>query len=312
MSGGTARDRELAELLRTGPFHEALRATVTHSGLTLERLQQRLQRRGIRVSVTSLSYWQAGRSRPERAESIRAIRAIEAIVGVPAHSLTSLLGPPRPRGPRPALPDPGSYHGLLEPAESLNATLEDLLGPWDGKLRPQVIDETIVLNAAGTVSELRVRTLERAVEAAPDRHLGIFVSEEGNDATKMRIEARENCRVGRVRYHPTRPVIAAELLFDRALMPGDTHMLEYRLIDENVSAPSSEYRRAFRYPADLFVLSVAFDEARLPVRCLGTVETREDPTAKVSRELSLSAARIAHIAHQDVDPGAVTISWEWE
>lgn len=313
MSGDVVRARELSELLRTGPFHHALRAAVGNSGLTLERLHQRLARRGVHVSITSLSYWQAGRSRPERSESLRAIRAIENITGVPPHSLTGLLGPPRPRGVRATVkPDPRSYDGLLEPADSVAETLTDLIGPWDGQLRPQVVDESLVLDSAGVVSELRVRVLERAIAPAPDRHLAVFVGDPGSAPGQMRIEPLENCRLGRVRHHRTQPVIAAELLFDRSLQARETHLLEYRLIDDSARTASTEYRRAFRYPADLFVLSVAFDDGRLPSRCRGIVEVRDDPDATVEMELGLSASRIAHLAREDVDPGAVTIAWEWE
>ncbi|TDD41467.1 hypothetical protein [Saccharopolyspora elongata] len=45
--------------------------------VALEGLRGRLARRGIKVSLASLSYWQQGRSRPERADSLRALRAIE-------------------------------------------------------------------------------------------------------------------------------------------------------------------------------------------------------------------------------------------
>ncbi|XVQ83159.1 hypothetical protein ACQP2K_30595 [Microbispora siamensis] len=91
--------RDLRAALRDGPFHVALRAAVEARGLTLEdRLRHRLEERGLRVGTTSLSYWQQGLRRPERAESLRAVRALEEILALPPRSLTDLLGPPMPRG----------------------------------------------------------------------------------------------------------------------------------------------------------------------------------------------------------------------
>lgn len=80
------------------PFAVELRAAIKASGLGLDRIQQRLRRRGIPVSVTALSYWQSGKRQPERARSISAIHALEEILQRPPGSLVRLLQPPRPRG----------------------------------------------------------------------------------------------------------------------------------------------------------------------------------------------------------------------
>lgn len=52
----------------------------------------------MRVSPATLSYWQSGRSRPERRDSLIALRHLEGVLEVPQGSLAALLGPPRPRG----------------------------------------------------------------------------------------------------------------------------------------------------------------------------------------------------------------------
>ncbi len=92
-------DRErLEEALVTGPFSLALKQAIRASGLSLDRLQHKLGERGTPVSKTALSYWQHGRTRPERPESMRALAAVEEVLGLEAGSLSALLGPPRPRG----------------------------------------------------------------------------------------------------------------------------------------------------------------------------------------------------------------------
>ncbi|NVI92824.1 helix-turn-helix domain-containing protein [Actinomadura sp. BRA 177] len=74
-------------------FAGALRQAVQASGLTLERIRHRLGRRGLTVSVATLSYWQRGRSRPR---SRTVVVALEEILQVPQGTLTDLLDDPAP------------------------------------------------------------------------------------------------------------------------------------------------------------------------------------------------------------------------
>lgn len=90
--------RELAHALRTGPFSAAMHLAVEASGLRLEEIQDKLAAQQFSVSLTTLSYWRRGRSRPERPESLRAVRALEDILGLPPESPMVQLGPGRPRG----------------------------------------------------------------------------------------------------------------------------------------------------------------------------------------------------------------------
>lgn len=82
---------ELESVLRGGPFHVALRAAIAARGLPLQRVQHHLSRYGVKVGVTSLSYWQQGARRPQRPESLRAVRALEEILQLPDESLIRLL-----------------------------------------------------------------------------------------------------------------------------------------------------------------------------------------------------------------------------
>ncbi|WP_020664554.1 transcriptional regulator [Amycolatopsis benzoatilytica] len=99
MDRGNTTGSDLGQLLETGPFAEALRAAIRARGLGLERIRYRLHGKGATVSLATLSHWQSGRCRPERAESLRALKNLEEVLGVPDGSLRRLLGPPRPRGP---------------------------------------------------------------------------------------------------------------------------------------------------------------------------------------------------------------------
>ncbi|MFB7152146.1 hypothetical protein ACFCYA_22310, partial [Streptomyces virginiae] len=87
---------ELDRLLRGGPFHLALRAALAARGLPLQRVQHRLAAQGIKVGVTSLSYWQQGARRPRHPESLRAVTALERILELPDGALVRLLAAPAP------------------------------------------------------------------------------------------------------------------------------------------------------------------------------------------------------------------------
>lgn len=306
-----ARD-DIEVLLRTGPFHGALRAAIEDSGLTLDRLRHRLAQRGIRVSLASLSHWQQGRSRPERADSLRAVREIENILGLPRHSLAALLGPPRPRGRWVGRARPHRhYDGMLEPAQALAQTVEPVLGPSDAKLRVFWQEDVVTVGVERAITRVRTRLVLRAVDDDADRHLAVYCAEADDDPNDMAPIAVENCRIGRVRRHPHAPVIATELLFDRRLRAGETHLLEYEFAIEP-GGPSVDYRRAFRYPADTFVLAVRFTDPVLPVRCHRFAQHEPYAPPFPDGELMLASGRSVHLAARDVRPGVLGISWEWE
>ncbi|MQA27872.1 MAG: transcriptional regulator [Micromonosporaceae bacterium] len=90
-------DRELRQVLRSGPFSAALHLAIESKGWTLDRVQRALLARGIGVSLSTLSYWRRGRSRPERPDSLRAVDVLEELLDLPRESLAALLGRRRRR-----------------------------------------------------------------------------------------------------------------------------------------------------------------------------------------------------------------------
>ncbi|SFQ96191.1 hypothetical protein SAMN04488564_101221 [Lentzea waywayandensis] len=303
---------EVDVLLRAGPFHAALRAAVERSGLTLERLRDRLDRRGIHVSLSTLSYWRLGRSRPERADSLRAVQAIETILGLPRHSLEALLGPPRPRGRWASKQQQTRDYGrMLEPAQSLAEIVQALVGPSDGDLRLWSQDDAATVDEHGVLRTIHTRQVLRAVAGHPDRYLAVYCADAGTPPDALGVEAVRDCRLGRVRRHPGAPVIAVELLFDQSLRAGQTHLLEYRFTIAENGARSHDYRRAFRYPVGTYVASVQFTEPRLPVRCYALAQPGVDATQVHGDELALTPGRVLHLTAKDVRPGVLGMGWDW-
>ncbi|MFF4448010.1 hypothetical protein [Streptomyces sp. NPDC001502] len=302
---------ELGQLLRGGPFHLALRAALAARGLPLHRVQHRLAAQGIKLGVTSLSYWQQGARRPRHPESLRAVTALERILELPDGALLRLLAAEDP-GPGSARPPTRSYRALF----SLGGTVERLLDgmdlPPDGGLHSVGHHERVRIGAAG---ELRVRESQQIVRAhrdGVDRYLAVHHGDPGCDVSRMHVTAYENCRTGRVRCHPESGLVVAELLFDARLRRGDTHVFGYR-IEDGTGARSGEYVRGFSYAGGQYMLQVSFDEAALPVRCRRFA--RGGPEAPRTGLVDLTPSgrhRAVHLVEQSVRRGILGIAWDWD
>lgn len=307
-------DRELRIALREGPFHVALRAAVEARGLTLDRLRHRLEERGLRVGMTSLSYWQQGLRRPERPESLRAVRALEEILILPPRSLMGLLGPPRPRGRAHgggAAQGTVSCSSILEPSRALSALLHDLDGtPDDRRLQIAGMYETLQIGPDRSTVRRETLQVVRAYEDAVDRHIIVYRGDLGCDVERVRIRALEDCRVGRVRRDGPTALVVAELLFDRMLRTGDTQVIRYELADPS-GVETTEYERGFRSPAGQYTLRVGFTPTTLPTHIRRFARHEHGPGEHDHGELILNAYHAVHLVTDSLQPGLVGIRWDW-
>ncbi|MGF1426946.1 hypothetical protein [Kitasatospora sp. LaBMicrA B282] len=305
---------DLATVLRTGPFHLALRTALAARGLALHRVQQHLAQRGVHVGVTSLSYWQQGRRRPERPESLRAVRALEEVLELPAHSLTRLLGPRRGQPTAPPAPTVAvrPYRDLIAPAAAVDQLLAALPGPRDTGLHTVTHIERIRL---GPDRRLLRRDSQHAVRAhrdGVDRYLAIHQGDPGCEVAEVRVRATENCRVGRVRRDQASQLVLAELLLDRRLRTGETHLLGYGFDDAPGCGPSTEYVRGFHSGTGQYVLQVSFHPRALPVRCHRFALSAPGVEPYESEELTLDGQHGVHLVAGGLGPCLLGIRWAWE
>ncbi|MFE9425317.1 hypothetical protein ACFYNO_20360 [Kitasatospora sp. NPDC006697] len=301
---------ELLAALRTGPFHLALRTAIGVRGLALHRVQQHLERRGVRVGVTSLSYWQQGRRRPERAESLRAVRALEEVLELPADSLTRLLGPRR-TAVRPTVPV-RPYRDLISPADAVDDLLAELPGPRDTGVHTVTHIERIRIGADRRLLRRDSQHAVRAHRAGVDRYLAIYQGDPGCDVGLVRVRAEENCRPGRIRRDQSAHLVIAELLLDRRLNIGDTHLLGYGFDDAPAAGPSTEYVRGFNSGTGQYVLQAAFDPAALPVRCHRFASAGPGAHPHESEELTLDGQHCVHLVGTGLGPCLLGIGWSWD
>ena len=179
---------DLETALRNGPFHVALRAAITARGLPLQRVQHHLWRYGVKVGVTSLSYWQQGARRPQRPESLRAVRALEEILQLPDESLIRLLSQDDERAGN-QRPSGRSYRSLVEASGALEQLLTELETPLDGGLHTLGLHERVRI---GTHRELLAREAHHIVRAhrdGTDRFVAVHHGDPGCTPDRMSVHA---------------------------------------------------------------------------------------------------------------------------
>ncbi|MGC5565366.1 hypothetical protein ACPYPG_21365 [Streptomyces sp. FR-108] len=302
---------ELDTVLRTGPFHVALRAAITARGLPLQRVQHHLTRFGVKVGVTSLSYWQQGARRPQRAESLRAVRALEEILQLPEESLIRLLttADGHATGERPSA---RSYRALVEASGALEKLLAELDSPLDGGLLAIGQHERVRIGARRELLARDSQHIVRAHKDGVDRYVAVHHGDPGCAPERMTVHALENCRTGRVLWHHETGVLVAELLFDTLLRAGDTFLFRYG-VEDGTAGAAGEYIRGFGFSGGQYALEVRFSEGALPVRCHRFAQHSAAAPRGGRRELPLSGHhRSVHLVEQRVRPGIVGIGWDWE
>ncbi|MFJ9919357.1 hypothetical protein ACIRSF_08685 [Streptomyces rubiginosohelvolus] len=307
----TETETELAQVLRTGPFHLALRTALSVRGLPLQRVQHHLAHRGVKLGVTSLSYWQQGVRRPRRAESLRAVAALEEVLALPDDSLLRLLrdGEAPGEGDRPA---GRSYRSLMEASGSVERLLAAMESPVDGGLHTVGHQERVRIGARRELAGRTSRHVVRAHRDGVDRYLAVHRGDPGCDPSRIAVRALENCRTGRVRWDGDAGVLVAELLFDTRLRSGETYLFGYGF-DDGTGGASGEYVRGFTFGGGQYVLQVGFDEAALPVRCRRFAQASAGAARGARGDLTLTGRhQTVHLVEEGVRPGLIGIDWDWE
>ncbi|MFE7191168.1 hypothetical protein [Kitasatospora sp. NPDC057541] len=297
----------------TGGFADTLHVAIEASGLSLDRIRAALAQRGVRVSVTTLSYWRRGRSQPERASSLRAVHLLEELLGLPHSTLSALLGPPRPRGRWAA--NASTSHLRLEdvwPGEQeISEVFAELDAPPAGELERLSVHDSYYVDADRRGNLMRIRLVVRATVAGVTRCLVVHKADEEATGCPELTDVRHG-RLGRVRRRPESGLIVGEVMLDRPLGLGDSTVFEYEVAIPSGGAETTEYSRRFATPVREYVLQVHFDPTTVPVHC---ERYDRDPGADVDRrreQLWIGASASAHVLAPDQQPGHVGVRWEWE
>jgi hypothetical protein len=280
----------------SGSFADALRRAIDRRGLGLERIRDHLEQRGATVSVATLSYWQSGRSLPERKASLAAIPHLEEVLGVPAGSLHGTLPAGRDRCRR--TPVQGLDAVWPEPPQT--RVLRRLDTRWDTELDRLTLHDELFVGPDRRQASMTVRQVLRARSDGPDRRVVLHCHDD-TEAALPEIRAVKGCRVGRVERDAA-GVIGAELLFLEPLRRGQTVVVEYELLATGPGPLEHEYTRRLRLPMRQYLLEVAF--ADHPAGCWAVRGEDERP-------LTLDAAGRVHLVDTDCTAGRTGIRWAW-
>ncbi|MDO0928239.1 hypothetical protein QQY24_23520 [Streptomyces sp. TG1A-8] len=304
---------ELDTALRGGPFHVALRAAIAARGLPLQRVQHHLSRHGVKVGVTSLSYWQQGARRPQRPESLRAVRVLEEILRLPDESLIRLLaepdGPGGRAGVRPAV---RTYRSLLRASDALHRLQGELGWLADGGLRTLGHHERVRIGARRELAGREAHHIVRARHDGVHRFVAVHHGDPGCSPHDVAVHALENCRTGRVRLDQDTGVLVAELLFGTRLRSGETFLFRYG-VEDGTAGVSREYVHCSAHPGGQYALQVRFDPGALPARCHRFSQHSPAAPRTARHELSVSGPHHSvHVVEPRIRPGMVGIAWDWE
>jgi hypothetical protein len=300
-----ASEPDLGRLLRTGPFHTALRAAIRERGLTLDRLRAHLARHGVIVGLSSLSDWQHGNRRPAGESSLRAVAALEQVLRIPPESLTRLLIEPAAGG----TPATRPRDGLAECSGAVAELLDGLPGSRERMVDVISSQETVRLGAEQQTMSIWSRMVVRARCDGVDRYLLRYWGNRACAIDRVDFDTLENCRLGRVRRHAA-GVLVAELLFDDVLKAGDTWVFEQRIVD-GTGEPCTEHAHGFRLPDEQYVLEVRFDPAQLPLDCHAFAQPGLYDVPTRTADLTLNRHHAVHLVAARMNAGLVGIAWSW-
>jgi hypothetical protein len=301
------RRPDLSRLLACGPFPAALRAAIDDSGLSLDRIQYRLRRHGTPISLATLSSWQSGRRRPERAASLAALNRLEQILGVPSGALAALVGPRRARGRRvyTDAPDLAEAH---RDWTAIARLLSEFDTSSDDRLIRLSLHERLKVGPDGRLRALHYRALVRA--AANDLRSAIVI-DQADDGSAPVIRPLRGCTLGAVRAEPEAGLIIAELRLPRPLQRGELLLLEYVVEFTEPFPRDCDSSRLLRVPMREYVLDVEFTRPMLPARCVHFTIPRTDEGVGTERVLTLDGQGRACAIGVDLDPCTIGVRWEW-
>ncbi|MFI6094445.1 XRE family transcriptional regulator [Lentzea sp. NPDC051213] len=279
-------------------FAQALRTAITNRGLGLERLREHLSQHGVSVSLATLSYWQTGRSKPERKASLQAVVHLEHILCLPPGHLSELLGPPRPRG-RWLRKAPGPMSEFWPEPSHVEHALHDLETRWDDQLVRVSQHDFVTVGADRTERSFRSRQVLSASMNGPDRWV-VIMHIDDHDRPLPQVRALKHCKIGQLVQNEAEGFVVAELLFDRPLRKGESIVIEHELVNQAPCPLATNYERKFRLPTREYVLEVTF-EGTPPVSVTQLADDSSVDPGSTLLDVAL-----------DVQPGVRGFRWNWD
>lgn len=300
---------QLADALRRGPFHVALRTAIHTRGLSLARLRAHLARLDVRVAESTLSYWQRGLRHPDPQHALGAVRALETVLGLPPDSLVVLVGPAQRGRARKAN---ASFAELVAAGPTTRDLLRELgVDPEqvNAELEVLLITERVVIRPDRAQGRVDTSNVSVAHADGIDRYVAVYHAELGGDAERVRVSAGDGCRLGRIRRGAH--IVVFELVFDRRLTKGETIVLSYT-VDDDTGMACPGYYRLFRSSCGPYLLQYELPDGHLPARLVQEVRSSDAVAPSLARDLYCDRSNVVSAYYPSMEPGIAGIALEWD
>jgi hypothetical protein len=284
----------------SGSFAEVLRTAVEVRGLGLERIRERLEARGITVSVATLSYWQSGRSQPGRKQSLAALPHLEELLDLDRGILRRALTPPRERGRRCQVVELDA----VWPEPPQTRVLRSLDTRWDADLDRISMQDVVTMGPDRTQVSMQVRQVLRARCDGPDRRVIMHCLEDPL-AGPPEIRAVRGCRLGTIARDVSSGIVGCELVFLEPLRRGQTVVVDYEVVSAPPRPRELRHTRRLRLPMRQYLLEIRFDPAALPEAAFRVQDGLDGHPLEVDAEHSL------HVVDTDCTTGITGVRWTW-
>ncbi len=275
-------------------FSTTLSDAIAARGLTLNRLQARLEQRGVSVSMATLSYWSNGRSVPARASSMSVVEALESILELPPGALLSLLSEP---------PTP-NMTWAADRAEFLREQIK-AIGPASADSQEQLMAHLEVSIAEDR--HLLSTTTTLVVKSRVPGAQGLSIVINRPQGTSVDAHPLNGVTMGRT-VHLDGQSTLFEFLYDHPLERGETRRARCRL---NFGPSETEVTTGYslRSATPLLMLTCTFlgDLPRSIVRCFTPPNSDASPR-EVQR---IPVQTTVECVLTDPPIGLHSLVWEW-
>lgn len=283
-------------------FAGALRDAINAKDVTLSWLQQRLKRRGNRVSMATLSYWRSGARRPEGVQSLAALADIEELLDLDEGALVRLLPSTKRTGPL----GPSQFPIDQEDIEQAVKDAYAALGAAYPDMSREVTTHSVTdVDADGNVSYSITRSVLQAtsgtITATPFLELT-----PGTPTPAPTFKAVSGGTISGRYSHAGGEVHGVMFELDAPLTAPDTTIVEWAVeYPPDYPATRETGHGVARQCRELLVW-VRFHPDALPDWCEERVETS---SGIAITPVPVNRGGSVHLLHRSFGPGAVELLW---
>lgn len=292
-------------------FASRLRQAISDRGLSLQMIVQELSERGTPVTIATLSYWQSGRSRPERTKSLEALAVLEDVLELPDGELSSRLPQRKPRGryAKNVVHTPDSTR-FVPAYDIANRLMAEMGLPWNDALRRMSIHDRIHVDRFKRSRRMEHRMVLRSDRDGVEGMVFVYAPDESTTCDPL-ITAVSNCTLGKVARWEDPSLVLAELRFPKPLNKDEIAMIEFEVRTPTGGRPSDGESRAFRTPVREYVLEAVFDPRALPYRVVAVhSDSPEGNDFTMLHDLKVHDG-VAQFLVLDIQPGHYGIRYAW-